>query len=73
MGVDNFFTSDGLLRVRLGRALSPKGSPSSEEEGDTTTAGKETQDTTGNQGTVDGSIQEAEEGDGNDQPDPRRG
>ena len=34
MGVDEFFTSDGLLRVRLGRALSPKGVPSPEEEGD---------------------------------------
>ena len=34
MGVNDFFTSDGLLRVRLGRALSPKGEPSSEEEGD---------------------------------------
>ena len=34
MGVNDFFTSDGLLRVRLGRALSPKGEPSSEDEGD---------------------------------------
>ena len=33
-GIDEFFTSDGLIRVRLGRALSPKGKPTMEEEGD---------------------------------------
>ena len=34
MEVGQFYASDGLIRVRLGRALSPKGLPSSEEEGD---------------------------------------
>ena len=29
-----FYASDGLIRVRLGRALSPKGAPTAEEEGD---------------------------------------
>ena len=33
-GIDEFFTSDGLIKVRLGRALSPKGKPTMEEEGD---------------------------------------
>ena len=33
-GVDQFYTSDGLIRVRLGRALSPKGNPIPDEEGD---------------------------------------
>tara|TARA_S200000501_G_scaffold357896_1_gene382057 strand:- start:50 stop:1132 length:1083 start_codon:yes stop_codon:yes gene_type:complete len=33
-GVDEFYTLDGLIRVRLGRALSPRGMPVSEEEGD---------------------------------------
>lgn len=34
MSVDDFYASDGLIRVRLGRALSPRGEPSAEEEGD---------------------------------------
>ena len=34
MNVGEFYASDGLIRVRLGRALSPKGAPSAEEEGD---------------------------------------
>ena len=33
-GVHQFYTSDGLIRVRLGRALSPKGKPTPDEEGD---------------------------------------
>jgi hypothetical protein len=34
MDVGQYYASDGLIRVRLGRALSPKGMPSPEEEGD---------------------------------------
>ena len=33
-GVDEFYTSDGLIKVRLGRALSPRGIAVPEEEGD---------------------------------------
>ena len=32
--MDSFFTTDGDIRVRLGRALAPKGIPGREEEGD---------------------------------------